>query len=475
VTAQPRHTKPQTGAGVTLVLTEDLHGELVQAAAEHREIAGVLLCASALTDTGGRLIGTRIRWVPPEAYLRQEQDGLTVTSGGYVPALGEAETEGLIPLWLHTHPSGGATPIPSVHDERVDDELENPFRIRSGASHYGALVVSPRADTVSFTGHIRDERTRRPISRLVVLGDALSTRASYPHDEQGSFGDGNLFSRNVRAFGGPIQEALSQLAVGVIGCGGTGSAVAEQLVRLGVRHLTIVDPDELEASNITRVYGSTPTEVGRPKTRVLAAHLSRIAPDAEISPVVGTVNDQAVARALVDRDVLFGCTDDNAGRIVLSRLAIFLRILVIDCGILISSNDDGGLQGIDARVTIMKPGSACLICRGRIDIPRAAAEQMAGEEQQRLAAEGYAPALPGVQPAVVAYTTMVAAQAVAELIELLTGYGPSPRPTEILLRAHDREISTNIAIPRPGHFCDPTQGHGGAGVTVPFLDKLWAQ
>lgn len=98
MTTQPRQTKPQTGAGVTLVLTDDLHGELVQAAAEHREIAGVLLCASALTDTGGRLIGTRIRWVPPEAYLRQERDGLTVTSDGYVPALGEAETEGLIPL-----------------------------------------------------------------------------------------------------------------------------------------------------------------------------------------------------------------------------------------------------------------------------------------------------------------------------------------------------------------------------------------
>ena len=39
--------------------------------------------------------------------------------------------------------------------------------------------------------------------------------------------------------------------------GGTGSAVIEQLVRLGVRRLHLFDPDILTASNLTRVYGSS--------------------------------------------------------------------------------------------------------------------------------------------------------------------------------------------------------------------------
>lgn len=59
----------------------------------------------------------------------------------------------------------------------------------------------------------------------------------------------------------------------VIGCGGTGSSVAEQLVRLGVRYLTMIDPDHVSQSNLTRVYGSTASDVGRPKCQVLAGHL----------------------------------------------------------------------------------------------------------------------------------------------------------------------------------------------------------
>lgn len=180
-----------------------------------------------------------------------------------------------------------------------------------------------------------------------------------------------------------------------------------------------------------------------------------------------------MARSLSGSDVVFGCTDDNAGRIILSRLSAYLRIIVIDSGVLLSSSPDGGLEGIHARVTVLKPGAACLLCRGRIDLARAAAEQMPTTEHQRLAAEGYAPALPGVQPAVVTYTTMVGAYAVAELLELLTGYGPEPRPTETLIRAHDREVSTNTATARAGHFYDPDRGHLGAGPGEPFLGKTW--
>lgn len=207
--------------------------------------------------------------------------------------------------------------------------------------------------------------------------------------------------------------------------------------------------------------------------QVLADHLQRIAPDLVVSTTVGTVNDESVARSLSDSDVVFGCTDDNSGRIILSRLSAHLRIIVIDSGVLLSSTPDGRLKGIHARVTVLKPGSACLLCRGRIDLARAAAEQMPEIEHQRLAAEGYAPALPGVQPAVVAYTTMVGAYAVAELLELLTGYGPELRPTETLIRVHDREVSTNTASPRAGHFCDPDRGYLGAGPGDPFLGKSW--
>ncbi len=88
-----------------------------------------------------------------------------------------------------------------------------------------------------------------------------------------------IYDRNVRAFGPDVQQTLADLRVGVVGCGGTGSAVAEQLVRLGVRHLTLLDPDVLSENNLTRVYGSSLANVGQPKVHVLKGHLLGIAPN----------------------------------------------------------------------------------------------------------------------------------------------------------------------------------------------------
>ncbi|QZN99106.1 HesA/MoeB/ThiF family protein [Chenggangzhangella methanolivorans] len=282
-----------------------------------------------------------------------------------------------------------------------------------------------------------------------------------------------IFDRSVRAFGADIQATLGALTVGVVGVGGTGSAVCEQLVRLGVRRLALFDNDVLSDSNVTRVYGSTPADVGRPKVDVARDHLLRIAPELVCSIRQAMITNQRVARELAACDVVFGCTDDNAGRLVLSRLSTYLMTPVIDVGVLISSDADGMLTGIDGRITLLVPGSACLICRDRIDLRRAAAEQMTPEERQRLAGEGYAPALGGVEPAVVTFTTAVASAAVTELLERLIGFGPDPRPSEILLRWHDREISVNAAAPRPGHYCNPSSGKVGFGSADPFLEHVW--
>lgn len=61
-----------------------------------------------------------------------------------------------------------------------------------------------------------------------------------------------LFERNVRAFGPDMQLALQELHVAIVGCGGTGSSVAEQLVRLGVRNFTLIDNEPDQASSIIR-------------------------------------------------------------------------------------------------------------------------------------------------------------------------------------------------------------------------------
>jgi molybdopterin/thiamine biosynthesis adenylyltransferase len=410
-------------------------------------------------------------WVDASAYLRRESDGLSIASQGYVAALGEAERRGSMALWFHTHPGNSGIPLPSPHDHEVDRQIADLFRLRTGSAFYGTVIASPRSHGVSLSGTLQPEgQASHPIDRFWLLGSPWRLLPSFNTHSQSV---APIFDRNVRAFGPAIQQIIGDLRIAIIGCGGTGSSVAEQLVRLGIRHVLLVDADRLSLSNVTRVYGSTPERVGTLKVEALRDHLMAIAPDLHCAICASTINMESAARALMDCDVLFGCTDDNAGRLVLSRVATYLLTPVIDVGVLLSSNQDQQLIGIDGRVTVLGPGSACLVCRDRVDLARAAAEVLTPEERRARADEGYAPALEGSEPAVVAFTTAVAAAAVNELLERLIGYGAQPQPSEILLRMHEREISTNISASRPGHYCHASQGLIGRGNIVPFLGQTW--
>lgn len=365
---------------VSVVLPSTLVNELEAASNGPSESAGVLLASVAEAPNGDvRLLARALRWVPDAAYVHRSHDSLGVRSEGYVHALAEAERRGATCIWVHTHPGLGASPIPSEHDRIVDEQLADVFRLRSGSAYYGALVFAPGTSGFTFSGHIqRPTGGAEAITRIWEVGSRLRLTRAFDSDLPPL---PPIYDRHVRAFGGAIQHTLSDLRVAIVGCGGTGSAVGEQLARLGVRHFTLVDPDTLEASNTTRVYGSTARDVSRPKVKVLADHFVAINASAQCDAVQSMVTLETAARKLTSCDVVFGCTDDNAGRLVLSRLATYLLTPVVDCGVLLSSDASGHLVGIDGRVTVLTPGQGCLVCRGRIDLARASAEPEANPDR----------------------------------------------------------------------------------------------
>lgn len=456
----------------TVVLPQHIAEEIDGVARLPIETAGVLLASLVFTDANdARLLARRMHWVTESEYIRRGEDHLTIASQGYVPFLAEAEAIGAVAIWVHTHPGTESRPSPSDHDWEVDRQIADVFRLRTNSPYYGTLIFSPRPEGLEFSGYIQsDGGLQVPIQRLWQVGDRFRLTSSFLLPGHEVHAD---FDRNVRALGGVVQQTLGDLRVAIVGCGGTGSAVAEQLVRLGVRNFVLFDPDQLSGSNVTRVYGSTASDIGKSKIETLAAYLRRIAPDTVCSLVKSMITMLPAARKLCSCDVIFGCTDDNAGRLVLSRFSTYMLTPVFDSGVLVTSDANGELRGIDGRITTLVPGQACLVCRGRIDLSRAATELLTPEERRRREDEGYAPALGRTEPAVVAFTTMVAAAAVNELLERLIGFGPEPRPSEVLLRCHDREISTNVAAPHLRHYCDFASGKLGIGITEPFLEQTW--
>ena len=92
----------------------------------------------------------------------------------------------------------------------------------------------------------------------------------------------DFFSRSEALLGAEVMEQLRTKRVILFGVGGVGSWCAESLIRTGLMHLTIVDDDVVQASNVNRQLPATRETIGRPKVEVLRERLLEINPEAEI-------------------------------------------------------------------------------------------------------------------------------------------------------------------------------------------------
>jgi molybdopterin/thiamine biosynthesis adenylyltransferase len=449
----------------TLSLPEPIWAELISWLAEHDEVAAVLT-AHVINDDGGMtLLGRTLHRAPGEAYLERRRDGLSLRSSGWLPAVRRSRQAGTMALFVHTHPQGNA--VFSDHDDTVDDALWPAFVEHSGAPLYGSLVIAGTSHRPAVAGRTRAAHgPSRSIDSVRIVGDRLTVHTlgvDGPHEA--------AFDRQLRALGGTGQAILGQLKVGVVGAGGTGSPVTEQLLRLGVGSVVIIDDDTVTASTVARGYGSGLADIDRPKVEVLQALADRIGLGTVVHAVFGNIRERRVVHTLRHCDVVFCCADGHAARLVLNRWAYRHLAPVIDVAVLVSSTDDT-VAGVDGRITWLAPGAACLLCRGRIDPAMAYAEQLSPEERRRLAEQGYAPELDEPQPSVVTFTTLMAGLAVTELLNRMFGLADAT-PTEILLRLHDRKTSLNRRAPRPGCFCS-TPSTWGLGLQEPYLDLTWA-
>ncbi len=77
------------------------------------------------------------------------------------------------------------------------------------------------------------------ICQFMIVGDDITIAGASKKDSETQA----FVQRNIQAFGKGTTRILQNITIGVVGCSGTGSVVVEQLARLGVGKLTLVDPD----------------------------------------------------------------------------------------------------------------------------------------------------------------------------------------------------------------------------------------
>ena len=172
-----------------------------------------------------------------------------------LPVIGTAIETGSGIAFVHSHPDTAHPPSLSPLDHRtsidwsrsVTPTLDRPFlSLAWTPSGLCGLVFEPAAPSVP-----------RKVDRVEVLGESASR---WVHPMLGSAVDEALDDRQARALGTLGNARLRQLHVALVGVGGTGSPLAEQLTRMGVRALTLIDPDVVDTeSNLRRLVGSSET------------------------------------------------------------------------------------------------------------------------------------------------------------------------------------------------------------------------
>lgn len=267
------------------------------------------------------------------------------------------------------------------------------------------------------------------------------------------------FDRQVRFFGRAGQDRLAAVRIGVVGVGGLGSHVVQQLAFLGVGAIVPIDSQELDLSNRNRLVGAREDDPIPGTRKVDIAKRTAKAIDSSI--VVDTVFDSFVSDqgfdALIGADYVFGCLDSEGARLVLTELCAAYSRPYVDVSSEIIPGDPPSYGG---QVCTAWNGKGCLSCTV-LDRERAAIDLAGPEERQRLADVYGIPKdlLNAAGPSVVSINGVVASLAVTEFMLGVTGV----RVPHQLLTYHGQwgkvTISTDDPVP-DCYYCKGLRGKG---------------
>jgi hypothetical protein len=365
-----------------------------------------------------------------------------------------ARREGYALVFLHSHP-GSDTPAFSTIDSRGEQHLATFLAHRHPAFAHAALVVNAGGMRARRLG--TDEGIR--VLGVGATREVLSDPAHAPTTAS------KVFDRQIRAFGSAGQRSLQDLRVAIVGLGGMGSLVAQQLVHLGVRDFILVDPDTLEQTNLNRVVDAVTSDVGRPKVEIAGRYIRRVAGDATVALVQGDITRVGTARNLLNADFIFGCTDSHGSRAVIQQVSYQYLIPCIDMGVVIAVKD-GRVTHIYGRVQLLSPGLACLTCGGLLNASEVRRDMMTPFERQ---ADPYLQGAREPAPAVMSLNGTVSSLAVTMLLSVACGIPVGAR--HILYNALASDLRPVRAQPVANCYICSRSGSLARGDSWPFFAR----
>jgi hypothetical protein len=406
---------------IKLRITERDHAALEQHLfpGDGLEAVAVALCGRRRGAARHCLTVRSVVSIPYHECKVRTPDRVTWSTQRLVPLLEEAARRDLGILKIHSHP-GGYPQFSSVDDESDSDLFNSVFGWTDSTFPHASAVMLPHGRM--FGRAILPDGTFQPLDSILVPGSDL--RLWIP-DSAGTLPA--FAQRHTQLFGSGTTRRLRELSIAVVGCSGTGSPLIEQLARLGVGRLVLVDPDRIEEKNLNRILNATreDADLRRTKVEVMARAIAAMGFATEVEIIPENLATPRAVKAVAECDIVFGCMDGVEGRHLLNRLAAFYVLPYFDVGIRLEANGSGGIDEACGAVHYVRPDGSTLQDRGVYSTEQLKAaglqrtDPTAYRDQLRA---GYIRGVDEDRPAVISINMHMASTAVNEFLARLHPY-----------------------------------------------------
>ncbi|PNG24426.1 thiamine biosynthesis protein ThiF [Methylocella silvestris] len=455
---------------ITLSLSGLQHDQLrsLLLPGDGKEAVALLLCGRRDGDRRHRLLVREVHGIPYDICTVRTPDRVTWPPDYTAHILERAADLGLSVIKVHSHPGGYPTFSPT--DDKGDARLLPMIRgwIEKPIPH-GSAVMLP--DGSMFGRVMLPDGSMKPLSCISVAGDDLM----FWHERAAAKDVPGFAASHAQAFDQGTVDRLQRLSTAVVGASGTGSPVIEQLVRLGIGEIVIVEDDHIEDRNVNRILNSIMEDAvnRRSKAEVQAAAIERMGLGTRVITIDENLWNADVIRKVAQCDVVFGCMDTVDGRFLLNSLATYYTLPYFDLGVRLDADGKGGIREVCGTIHYLQPGRSSLMSRGLFameDVAAAGLRRTDPEAYRRQVEDGYIRGAAGSRPAVISVNMLAASLAVNEFLARLHPYREEPNAeyASVIFSLASMEL-----MPEPEEgICDILGGSVGKGDLTPLLGLM---
>jgi len=158
------------------------------------------------------------------------------------------------------------------------------------------------------------------------------------------------YIHNLSVYSEEEFSVIRKSRVSIVGAGGLGGCIIEQLTRLGIGRLRIIDDDCFDTSNLNRQLYSDSETIGEPKAAIAAERVRIINPDVAVEAVREHLSPSNARKLLADSDLVFDAVDNPETKILIQD----------SCREIGTAFIHGAVGSLAAQVSLVLPGQNTL-------------------------------------------------------------------------------------------------------------------